>query len=522
MSASKEKKIRKEQRNAADWVDNKAIQAEKDKQAHKKTNLLFAVAVVLFVAIGIFSFIFNSGFMQKQTDAVTVNGESYSPAQVQYYYVNTYQNFVEQNYYYLSYYGLNTASSLKAQQCLLMEDGTWYDYFVDAAVNSMADIQALCDAAEKDNFPWSDEMQADYDSQLAYMEAGRISYNETNSTSLNMDGYLEKVFGRLVTEEIFKEEVKRSVVATAYADAYVNSLEYSDSQIQDAYNNGKLEFDRVSYNSLRVSGAASTTDADGKTVTPTDADKAAAMDEAKALAEELLAKAQKGETLKDLSSAYQKANLTTSDSASYYEDVVMEWLFDESRKPGDLTVLKNDDMSYYYVVQFNERFRHDYNTVNVRHILLTGGTGTLTSEDAGYEQQQSMLKDMAMAEAEMILMDWANGEATEASFAALANKHSQDGGSNTKGGLYEQVYAGQMVNEFGTWCFDETRKPGDTGIIYSEDTGAHVMYFVGEDRPYWEVQVIDSLKSKAYTEWYEGKTAGYDYVINDFGMSAVG
>ena len=122
----------------------------------------------------------------------------------------------------------------------------------------------------------------------------------------------------------------------------------------------------------------------------------------------------------------------------------------------------------------------------------------------------------------MILMDWANGEATEASFAALANKHSQDGGSNTKGGLYEQVYAGQMVNEFGTWCFDETRKPGDTGIIYSEDTGAHVMYFVGEDRPYWEVQVIDSLKSKAYTEWYEGKTAGYDYVINDFGMSAVG
>ena len=48
------------------------------------------------------------------------------------------------------------------------------------------------------------------------------------------------------------------------------------------------------------------------------------------------------------------------------------------------------------------------------------------------------------------------------------------------------------------------------------------MYFVGEDRPYWEVQVIESLTKADYTEWYEAHTAGYEYAINDFGMSAVG
>ena len=522
MSASKEKKIRKEQRNAADWVDTKAIQAEKDKQSNKKTTILFAVAAVLFVAIGIFSFVFNSGVMQKNTEALTINGESYSPAQVQYYYINSFQNFVSQNYYYLSYYGLNTTSSLKTQQCFLLEDGTWHDYFADAAAKSIKDVHAMCDAAEKAGFQWNDEMQADYDSQVASMEAFRVSYNETNGTSLSMDGYLEQVFGKLVTEKIFQEEVKRSVLATSYADAYVKSLEYSDSQIQEAYNTGKLEFDRVNYNSLRISGAASTTDADGKSITPTDADKAAAMAEAKALAEELLAKAQKGETLKDLSSANQKASLTTSESGTYYEDTVMDWLFDESRKPGDLAVLENTATSHYYVVQFNERFRHDYNTVDVRHILLTGGTGSLTPEDAGYEQQTALLKEMAMSEAEMVLMEWANGEATEKSFIDLVSKYSQDGGSNTTGGLYEQVYAGQMVTEFSEWCFDEERQPGDTGIVYSEDTGAHVMYFVGENRPYWEVQVIESLTKKDYSAWYETQTAGYEYVINDFGMSVVG
>ena len=522
MSASKEKKIRKEQRNAADWVDTKAIQAEKDKQSNKKTTILFAVAVVLFVAIGVFSFVFNSGVMQKKTDAIIINGESYSPAQVQYYYVNTYQNFIDQNYYYLSYYGLSTTASLKAQQCLLLEDGTWHDYFVESAAASMTDVHAICDAAEKANFQWNDEMQAEYDAQLAYMEAARVSYNELNSTSLDMDGYLEKFFGKLVTEEVFKEETRRSTLATAYADAYLQSLEYSDSQIQEAYTTGKKEFDRVSYNYLRINGAASTTDADGKTITPTDADKAAAMAEAKALADELLSKAQKGETLKDLSSAYQKANLSTSDSGIYYEDMVMDWLFDESRKDGDLAVLEDTSTSYYYVVQFNERFRHDYNTVNVRHILVTGGSGSLTSEDAGYEQQQELLKDMALGEAEIILTNWLNGEATEESFAKLANEHSLDSGSNTNGGLYEQIYVGQMVTEFSTWCFDETRQPGDTGIVYSEDTGAHIMYFVGEDRPYWEVQVIESLTKADYTEWYQAQTEGYEYVINDFGMSAVG
>ena len=522
MSASKEKKLRKEQRNTADWVNNKAVQAEKEKQSAKKTTLLFAVAAILFVAVGVFSVFFNSGIMQKQTDAVVINGEAYSPAQVQYYYTNAYQNFVNENYDYIYYYGLSTTTSLKAQQCLLMETGTWHDYFVQSATSALSNILALCDAAEKEGFLWNDDMQAQLDAKMAYIEASCLSYNEAYSTSLSVDGYLEKVFGKLVTEEIYRQEAKRGILASAYAEQFIDSLEYSDSEIEEAYNANRTEYDRVSYNLLRISGAASTTDADGKTITPTDADKAAAMAEAKALAEELLAKAQKGETLKDLSTAHQKASLTTSDSGIYSGGVTMDWLFDLARQPGDLAVLEDTSSSYYYVVQFNERFRHEYNTVNVRHILLTGGTGSLTSEDAAYSQQQELLKDMALGEAEMVLMEWANGEATEESFAELATKYTEDTGSMSTGGLYEQVYIGQMVTEFSEWCFDETRQPGDTGIVYSEDTGAHVMYFVGEDRPYWEVMVKEELMTEDYNAWYTERTTGYEVVVNDFGMSAVG
>ena len=46
--------------------------------------------------------------------------------------------------------------------------------------------------------------------------------------------------------------------------------------------------------------------------------------------------------------------------------------------------------------------------------------------------------------------------------------YSADTGSNTNGGLYTEVYQGQMVTEFNDWCFDESRQPGDTGIVYNE------------------------------------------------------
>ena len=103
--------------------------------------------------------------------------------------------------------------------------------------------------------------------------------------------------------------------------------------------------------------------------------------------------------------------------------------------------------------------------IDVRHILLIPADSTEEAKAACLQQAQALLEQ------------WKNGEATEESFAQLANEHSQDPGSNTVGGLYEFVYQGDMVDTFDAWCFDESRKSGDTGIV--ETTyGYHIMYFV--------------------------------------------
>ena len=113
--------------------------------------------------------------------------------------------------------------------------------------------------------------------------------------------------------------------------------------------------------------------------------------------------------------------------------------------------------------------------VDVRHILIMPETTGTDAEGNAISTEE----DWAAAEvqAQEILNQWLAGEKTEVSFAELAVHNSQDPGSSGNGGLYENVYVGQMVPEFEGWCFDESRQTGDYGIVRT-DYGYHIMYFV--------------------------------------------
>ena len=149
----------------------------------------------------------------------------------------------------------------------------------------------------------------------------------------------------------------------------------------------------------------------------------------------------------------------------------------------------------------------DNPVVDVRHILLMPAEDT---EQAWADCRQK---------AEELLEQWKNGEATEESFAQLANEHSQDPGSNTKGGLYQYVYQGDMVENFDAWCFDASRVPGDSGLVETEH-GYHLMYFVyGADE--WYRLAYETLCSEmcqeviaAGYEKYPSKVYFYNIVLS--------
>ncbi|MDO5399377.1 MAG: peptidylprolyl isomerase [Eubacteriales bacterium] len=100
-----------------------------------------------------------------------------------------------------------------------------------------------------------------------------------------------------------------------------------------------------------------------------------------------------------------------------------------------------------------------------------GADGTVTCSE---ELWQS-----GMAVAEKLLNEWRYGiRAGEATFAELANQHSQDRGTAVNGGSYRDLQPGQLDPALDEWCFDPERKPGDTTVIRT-DYGIHILYFSG-------------------------------------------
>ena len=510
MSASREKKNRLDC-SSSDWSNPKTAREAQQRKEEKRTNILYATIGVVFLIVAIMAVIWKSNIIPKTATAATINGEKYTAAEVNYYFQNYYSNWVNQNYYYLSYIGLDTSADLRDQS--YSEDQTWFDFFMEQTLDYMTSVQALNDAAAEDGFTWTDEMQADFDSSIEALKTTASSYGYTEKQ------YLGMIYGSTMTEKVYQEQLKRSLLAQYYSQDHQDSLTYTEDELTAAYNEDPNAYDQVSYQYVRISGAAATTDEDGNEIEVTDEMTAQAMADAKATADQLYADWQAGGDLDQLAED-AGLSVTASETGSYSDSVVMNWLFDADRQAGDTAVLEDTDGSAYYVVGFNERL-HDYHPINVRHILIQPEESELSSDDEGYEADVEAKDAEAKQKAEDLLAQWQAGEATEESFAELAKENTADSNAE-QGGLYENVTRGSMVTEFNDWCFDPARQAGDTGIVKTT-YGYHIMYFVGTaPETFWELQVTNALKSEDMTAWSEEKTEGYTAEQSSFGMQFIG
>ena len=167
-----------------------------------------------------------------------------------------------------------------------------------------------------------------------------------------------------------------------------------------------------------------------------------------------------------------------------------DWAFDESRKTGDVEVFDNE--TSYLVVFYISRDTKDYNYVDVRNILVKGFT------------------DESKKKAEDIYNEWLSGTATEESFAELAEKYSEDTGSNENGGLYSDITKGSFVTELDEWSFDQSRLPGDCEIILGK-YGYYIMYFSKKGSNVRKTLVEKALQNKLYSEVLKSAIEKYPY-----------
>ena len=191
--------------------------------------------------------------------------------------------------------------------------------------------------------------------------------------------------------------------------------------------------------------------------------------------------------------------------------VMQEWLRNTERKEGEITALKNtkkvtgtdgketEELTGYYIVLYKSVNDNKFALANVRHILVAFEGGT-TDKNTGKKTYTDAEKKKAKDEAEKILNEWLKGEKTEDSFAKLA-KEKTDDSNGDKGGLYEDIYPGQMVDTFNDWCFDEKREKGDYGTVETE-YGYHIMFYSDDSKTnYRDYMIINDKQAKDMEDW---------------------
>ena len=288
MSASREKKNRQEVA-ASGVADPKTARHAQELAKERRSNRLYAIIAIAFVVVAIGLVVWNSNIIQRGTTAVTVEGESYSAAEVSYYYHNAYNSIV--NSKYASLYGINKNTALSQQNLNdtakmmlgVSEDMTWDAYFRDAAKKSLIQLTMLKKGAAEKGMTFNDDMQKEVDSTV-----------ETFSTYAKKAGYstsayLKLMYGNNMTMSTFKSILKDTLLASHYQQDYIDSLTYTDEEVETYYNEHKNNFDVADYEYIYFKGTAdSTKDADGNTVEPTDEENAAAKEAAEKLTQSRL------------------------------------------------------------------------------------------------------------------------------------------------------------------------------------------------------------------------------------------
>ena len=241
MSASNKKQLRKEQ--GAEKLTEKQLAAQKEAKTTRLYTFAFVavlvVLIVIAVYVGVTQTVKNTGYDEQRPTAVQIGDHALSNAELNYYYIDSINNFYSNYGSYAAMFGLDTTKPLD-EQIVDEETGrTWADDFLDTAKESAKNVYALADAAEAAGFVLPEDKQEEIESSLSSIDLYAQVYGYKDG-----DAYLKAMYGSGASKEGYKAYATRSALADAYYTYYSDSLTNTDDQIREKDNE-----DRKAYSS---------------------------------------------------------------------------------------------------------------------------------------------------------------------------------------------------------------------------------------------------------------------------------
>lgn len=474
-------------------------EVQEQMEKSKKHRIYTVVAIITAILVAAL-LIWDSGIIQRNAPAYTVNGQSYSVTDVDYYFYNEYNSIAA----YATYYGLDTSVSLKEQE---ISDGqTWFDYLLEQAYASLNDVSVLTKAAKEAGYTISEDGQANIDSAIESIQSAADEYGITEAS------YLTYAYGRFMTPSAYKKAVTEYYLAQDYAAYLTESFEITEEDLEEYYEENADTIDTFDYEAYLVTIDLQTEYDDDGNALDYDADElAAAQETLKEQAEQLQAALEAGDddevaSIVSETGASDLSNLSST-TLSYY--TFSTWLYDDSRVAGDVAKVEetrtdSNDEEYlygYYVVKFNSRELDEYYGVDFYNLLIQADA--LESDDTDTDDTTSTTEteydwDTALAEIEALQEQWLEEGGDAESFLAMAEENTD--GSTTS---YTNVAKGSQNTEVNDWLFDTEHEVGDYAIIQDETLhGYRLVYFNGyNDLYYWQTTATSTLQSERYSEW---------------------
>lgn len=419
---SKEKQTEEQSDKVVTRYDRRMEKRKKEEEKERRSWKRFKIVSIVILAAVAVSIVFSIGtsFYNRYTvlnqTYFQVGDHDITRLEYNYYFNNVYSNYLSMYGSYVSMMGLDTTVDLDEQTYPGNENMTWKDYFDQSAVEQIQQIKAMADEARENGFEYdSSEDMASYETEIAA---------QAESASVSESEYYTLMYGDYATPSRIETFVEENLLASAYYNHLVEENQPADDEITAYYEENKNSYDTVTYRSFyfevdtsagEETGSEETTAAETTTAAVettveettletaeettaaeeteatseetetetaseeetgmTDEEIAAAMDELKVQADEMAARLEAGEDFEDLCVEYasedQKENYggeedgSLTEEGSYYgaPSVAADWLFDESRQEGDITVLESESLNRYYVVQFISR-QNDEETTN--------------------------------------------------------------------------------------------------------------------------------------------------------------
>lgn len=479
MGSSKNNKQRDDGFNL-EGMSQRDVEAAAERKKYRRNVAIIGTILIVFTLAVI---VFTSGFSYRHIPSVTVNDESFSTTEYNYYYNSLYYRYYN-NYY--AAYGEYAEAFMPAEEQLREE-----------TLSFIAQVKMINDEAEKNGFTLSAESQAMIESEFENLKT--IAHENSYP---NISSYLGAYYGKGMNASVFRECMTESQLASEYTAYLTSTYEYTDSELQNFYTENEDEYDFFNYRYFYFSGAEVAADEEAG-IEAVDAE--TAMAEAKANAKAFAAAVTDEASFNDLAYEYAAeaekeyyedadATLLETQGQSLSEDIA-SWLTSATRQEGDVTAIESS--TGWTVVYFISRDDNDYLTKNVRHVLIES-----TGDD---EADGGMANDL--------FKKWQSEDGTEEGFAAMADEYSADTGSVGNGGLYENVYKNQMVAEFDAWIYDESREAGDAEVVKTA-LGYHIMYFVGDGENCRDHIAKTDMTNSDYSEWLAAQMANYAISTN--------